>query len=70
MFNSEAEYAFKVDCSLDQENWIPVGEASGTFKEKVAPMDGKFEGLFFRITFKVKAGLPAPAVSEFEIILK
>ena len=39
------------------------------FKEKTFPMDGKFEGLYFRITFKAKSGLPAPAVSEFEIML-
>ncbi len=70
VFNSEAKYAFKVDCSLDQETWTPVGEAEGTFKEKVIPMDGKFEGLFFRVTFAPgDAGKPGPAVSEFEIML-
>ena len=70
VFNSEAEYAFKVECSLDQENWTPVGEFKGAFKEKVIPMDGKFEGLFFRITFgPADAAKPGPAVSEFEIML-
>ena len=70
VFNSEAEYAFKVECSLDQESWTPVGEVKGTFKEKVVPMDGKYEGLFFRVTFApADAGKPGPAVSEFEIML-
>ena len=36
----------------------------------VSSLDGRFEGLFYRIAFKAKSGLPAPAVSEFEIILK
>ena len=70
VFNSEAEYAFKVECSLDQESWTPVGEVKGTFKETVIQMDGKFEGLFFRVTFgPADAGKPGPAVSEFEIML-
>ena len=70
VFNSEAEYTFKVDCSLDQETWTPVGEATGTFRETVVPTDGKFEGLFFRITFgPADAAKPGPAVSEFEIML-
>ena len=70
VFVDEAEYAFKLECSVDQENWTQIGEASGIFKEKNVPMDGKFEGLFYRITFTpADAGKPAPAVSEFEIIM-
>ena len=70
VFHSEAEYKFKVECSLDQENWTPVSEVGGTFREKVIPMDGGFEGLFFRVTFApADAAQPGPAVSEFEIVL-
>ena len=70
VFVDEAEYKFKLECSLDQETWTPIGEVGGSFKEKVVPMDGKFEGLFFRITFAPgDAGKPGPAVSEFEIML-
>ena len=70
VFNSEAEYKFKVECSPDQEIWTPVSEAGGTFREKVIPMNGKFEGLFFRVTFApADAAKPGPAVSEFEIML-
>ena len=56
---------------MDQENWTRIAEVKGTesFKEKTIPMDGRFEGLFYRISFRAKTGLPAPAVSEFQIML-
>ena len=57
---------------LDQENWTEISGFSipgQTFKEIAIPMDGKYEGLFFRIVFKAKAGVPAPAVAEFQIML-
>ena len=55
---------------MDQETWTRIGEVNGTFKEKVIPMDGRFEGLFFRVTFAPSdAAKPGPAVSEFEIML-
>jgi len=62
---------FVVECSVDRENWIRIAEVTGTdeFTEKAIPMDGRFEGLFFRVIFRAKSGLPAPAVSEFEIML-
>ena len=72
VFASEAAWEFTVECSVDQENWTRIGEVSGAekFAEKTFAMDGRFEGLFYRISFKAKPGLPAPAVSEFEIVLK
>ena len=71
VFAKEAAWDFTVECSVDQENWTRIAEANGTesFKEKSIPMDGRFEGLFYRVTFRAKSGLPAPAVSEFEIML-
>ena len=70
VFASEAEYKFKLECSVDQETWIPVAEVSETLKEKSIPADGRFEGLFYRITFAPSdAAKPGPAVSEFEIML-
>ena len=56
---------------MDQENWTRIAEVTGAekFTEKSIPMDGKFEGLFFRVTFRAVQGAPAPAVSEFEIML-
>ena len=70
VFASEADYSFRVECSVDQETWTPISEVGGTFKEKDIPMDGKFEGLFYRITFAPgDAAKPGPAVSEFEIML-
>ena len=71
VFAKEAAWDFVLEYSMDQQSWTRISEVTGTerFKEKTFPMDGKFEGLYFRITFKAKSGLPAPAVSEFEIML-
>ena len=70
VFASEAKYAFKVECSVDRDSWTSIAEISETLREKVVPMDGRFEGLFYRITFAPSdAAQPGPAVSEFEIIL-
>ena len=71
VFAKEAAWDFVVECSVDQENWTKITEVTGTesFTEKSIPMDGRFEGLFYRVTFRAKSGLPAPAVSEFEIML-
>lgn len=71
VFAKEAAWGFVLECSVDQENWTNIAEVNGAenFKEKSVPMDGKFEGLFFRATFRAKPGLPAPSVSEFEIML-
>jgi hypothetical protein len=71
VFSGEADHSFKVECSVDQESWTPVAEARENFKEKVIPMDGKFEALFYRIAFASSdAAKPGPAVSEFEIMLQ
>jgi len=71
VFAKEAAWDFVLECSMDQENWTRIDEAKGTdaFTEKTFPMDAKFEWLFFRITFREKPDVPAPAVSEFEIML-
>jgi len=71
VFAKEAAWNFVVECSVDQENWTRIAEVAGAeaFSEKSIPMDGKFEGLFFRVSFRPAQGVPAPAVSEFEIML-
>ncbi|MBO7088484.1 MAG: discoidin domain-containing protein, partial [Lentisphaeria bacterium] len=71
VFAKEAAWNFVLECSIDQENWTRIADVSGSEKytEKSFQMDGKYEGLYFRITFKSESGLPAPSVSEFEIIL-
>jgi hypothetical protein len=71
VFSGDAKYSFKVECSVDQDNWAPVAACDDVSGEKVIPMDRKFEALFYRITFAASdAAKPGPAVSEFEIILK
>ena len=71
VFAKEAAWNFVLECSIDQENWTRIADVSGSEKytEKSFQMDGKYEGLYFHITFKSESGLPAPSVSEFEIIL-
>ena len=70
VFQDEADRSFRVECSVDQENWTQIAEMNGSFKEKTIPMDRRFEGLFFRVSFvSSDAEKPGPAVSEFEIIL-
>ena len=56
---------------MDQEHWTQIADAtsSESISEITVPMDAKYEGMFFRISFRTKSGLPAPAVSEFEIML-
>ena len=71
VFAQKAAWDFVVECSIDQQNWTRIAEVAGqdAFQEKSIPMDGKFEGLFFRVTFRAAPGVPALAVSEFEIML-
>ena len=70
VFQDEADRSFRVESSVDQESWTQIAEMNGNFKEKTIPMDRRFEGLFFRVSFvSADAEKPGPAVSEFEIIL-
>ena len=70
-FAREAKWSFTVESSMDQENWTQITDVPGSesISEITVPLDAKYEGMFFRISFRAKSGVPAPAVSEFEIML-
>ena len=70
-FANEAKWSFTVESSMDQENWTQISDVPGSesISEITVPMDAKYEGMFFRISFRAKPGLPVPTISEFEIVL-